>query len=400
MSLFSQASFVLIAYSESWRADQLGQLVNELRPGMRVASFADGRSALAACRRQVPSLLILDGELDGLDGIALLRELRQHAATQRLPCVLISARTDAASVRAVLPLSPTAYLGKPCDLGDLRKRLDKLLPRSAGAMGRVHKADTSLASFLERMRLNNRGAPLGEAAQAAMASLLAGQSELAEEQAVLGCDPQVTARAISYANSHGPQQDQPSQTLAQAFQRLGSKRSLELLGQLSAQRNARLTDPRLAALAVSHVNQALYRAELAAWLARRLRLDAGLCYTAGLLCNIGELALLRTLQDWLDGGSELSEGEPQRHLAERAAGYGSALRARWHLPLGLRQLIGAYYALGAGALSREALVLNLTHLLLELPAATPPSSLATARPTRLLRLDPGLLDEAPLSAKR
>jgi len=78
MPLLSQVSFVLIAYSEPWRADQLCQLVNELRPGMRVASFSDGRSARAACRRQVPSLLILDGELEGLDGIALLRELRQH----------------------------------------------------------------------------------------------------------------------------------------------------------------------------------------------------------------------------------------------------------------------------------------------------------------------------------
>ncbi len=79
---------------------------------MRVASFSDGRSALAACRRQVPSLLILDGELEGLDGIALLRELRQHGPTQHLPCVLISERTDAISVRAVLPLAPAAHLAE------------------------------------------------------------------------------------------------------------------------------------------------------------------------------------------------------------------------------------------------------------------------------------------------
>ena len=400
MPLLSQVSFVLIAYSEPWRADQLCQLVNELRPGMRVASFSDGRSALAACRRQVPSLLILDGELEGLDGIALLRELRQHGPTQRLPCVLISERTDAISVRAVLPLAPAAYLGKPYDLDDLRQRLDKLLPRSAGGIGRARQVDAGLDSFLERMRLNNRGAPLSEAAHAAIESLLAGQSDLAEEHAALVCDPQVTARVISFVNSHGPQQDQPSQTLEQALLRLGNKRSQELLGQLASQRNARLADPRLAAQAVKLTNQALYGAELAAWLARRLQLDARLCYTAGLLQNIGELALLRTLQDWLDGGGELDEAELQRHLAERAAGYGSALRARWRLPLGLRQLIGAYYALGAGALSREALVLNLVRLLMELPPETPPAHLAESRPARLLRLDPTLLEQAPLAAER
>ena len=205
---------------------------------------------------------------------------------------------------------------------------------------------------------------------------------------------------ISFVNSHGPQQDQPSQTLEQAFLRLGNKRSQELLGQLASQRNARLADPRLAAQAVKLTNQALYGAELAAWLARRLQLDARLCYTAGLLQNSGELALLRTLQDWLDGGGELDEAELQRHMAERAAGYGSALRARWRLPLGLRQLIGAYYALGAGALSREALVLNLVRLLMELPPETPPAHLAESRPARPLRLDPALLEQAPLAAER
>jgi len=191
--LLSQVSFVLIAYSEPWRADQLCQLVNELRPGMRVASFSDGRSALAACRRQVPSLLILDGELEGLDGIALLRELRQHGPTQRLPCVLISERTDAISVRAVLPLAPAAYVGKPYDLDDLRQRLDKLLPRSAGGIGRARQVDASLDSFLERMRLNNRGAPPPETPPAHLAEsrparllrldpTLLGQAPLAAER--------------------------------------------------------------------------------------------------------------------------------------------------------------------------------------------------------------------------
>ncbi|HAF94170.1 MAG TPA: histidine kinase, partial [Pseudomonas sp.] len=71
MPASSHLSFVLIAYSEPWRADQLCRLVNELRPGMQVALFSDGRSALAACRRQLPNLMIVDGELEGLDGFAL-----------------------------------------------------------------------------------------------------------------------------------------------------------------------------------------------------------------------------------------------------------------------------------------------------------------------------------------
>jgi len=398
VSISAQVSFVLVAYNEPWRADQLCQLVRELRPGMRVQPAADGHAALELCKRQVPSLLIVDGELDGLDGRQLLRELRRYGPTQRLPCVLISARTDTASVRTVLPLTPAAYLGKPYDLADLRQRLDKLLPRSAGWSGAsVVAAVDNLDSFLERMRPYNRGAPLLDAVLTALQRLQGGDQDFAELEELLSHDPQVTARLISVASSDS-QQASPCLSLAQAQRQLGAARSLQLVTELALQHNARLVEPRLAELAAQLSVQALQTARLAQWLARQLKLDAELCFSAGLLQNIGELALLRSLQEWLDSGGVLDEPQLQRCLRERAAGFGSALRAQWALPLELRQVISAYYALGAGALRREALVLNLTRLLIELPGDAEPASLAGERTVRLLRIDPDLLARAPRHA--
>lgn len=393
-----QVSFVLVAYNEPWRADQLCQLVRELRPGMRVQPAPDGHAALAECKREVPSLLIIDGELDGLDGPQLLRELRRHAPTQRLPCVLISSRTDIASVHAVLPLAPAAYLGKPYDLDDLRKRLDRLLPRSAGRGGApVVAAADDLDGFLERMRPHNRGGPLQDAVLTALQRLQGGDQDFAELEQLLICDPQVTARLISVA-SNAAQPPTPCLSLAQAQRQLGAARSLQLVSELAQQHNARLAEPRLAELAAQLSAQALGTARLANWLACQLKLDSELCFSAGLLQNIGELALLRSLQEWLDSGGALDESNLLRCLHERAAGFGSALRAQWALPLELREVISAYYALGAGVLRREALVLNLTRLLIELPGDATPASLAGERTVRLLRLDPGLLDEAPRHA--
>jgi len=366
---------------------------------MRVQSAADGHAALAACQRQVPSLLIVDGELDGLDGRQLLRELRRHGPTQRLPCVLISARTDTASVRTVLPLAPAAYLGKPYDLDDLRQRLDRLLPRSAGRAGVTTPAPAdTVESFLERMRPHNRGAPLQEAVLVALQRLQGGDQDFAELEELLARDPQVTARLISVASNGAAQPAAPCLGLAQARRQLGAARSLQLVTELALQHNARLPEPRLAELAGQLGNQALRTARLASWLARQLKLDVELCFSAGLLQNIGELALLRSLQEWLDSGGALDEADLQRCLRERAAGFGSALRAQWALPLELRQVISAYYALGAGVLRREALVLNLTRLLIELPADAEPASLAGERTVRLLRIDPDLLARAPRHA--
>lgn len=400
VSLSSRVNFVLIAYSEPWRADQLCQLVLAISPGMRVRQVNDGQAALEACKREVPCLLIADGELDGLDGAQLLRELRRHAPTQHLRCILISERMDAASVRAILPLTPSAYLGKPYDLQVLRMRLEKLLPYSAPAQSTRPQLLADLDGFLERMRESNRGAPLLEPLQAAVSQCLqSAQPNLGELEAVFAGDPQITARLISVANNASQHQGAVCQTLSQALPRLGVKRTLELVLELASQGNARLADPRLVEHAETAAQRARSAARLAQWLASHLKLDAELCYTAGLLHNIGELTLLRTLQDWLDGGGELDEAALQRALSERAAGFGSALRKQWRLPLGLRQLIRAFYALGAETFTSEALVLNLSRLLLELPPEADATVLANERAVRMLRIEPALLQRAPRASQ-
>lgn len=392
----ANASFVLIAFSEPWRAEQLEQLIGSLRPGLRVVQAHDGYAALAACKRELPRLLIVDGELDGLDGRALLRELRCRTPTQQLPCILISERMDRLSVRAALPLGLAAYLGKPCDLDDLRRRLDKLLPQSAGDHS-VHTPSTdTLAAFLERMRKSNPGTPLLASVQVAVNECLnASERNLGMLEKQFSRDPQIIARLISVANSVGQHQGGTSQTLAQALPRLGVRRTLDLVLEMTLQRNAQLADTRLAQLAQGISEHALRVAKLAGWLARRLKLDINLCYTAGLLHNLGELALLRSLQSWLEAGGELQDEDLPLLLRERAAGFGSSLRIQWRLPLGLRQAIAAYYGLGSEVFTREALVLNLTGLLLTLPAEASPASLVDARSVRLLRIDPQLLTAAP-----
>lgn len=388
---------VLIAEANPWIADLLAQLVLDTRSDAQVLKVEDGNAALARCRRKLPDLVIADGELGGLDGIELLRQLRRHPRTPALPYILISNRVDASSVRATLPLAPTAYLAKPFNAEHLRQRLQALLGRTDPAMTATPPLlmDT-LADYLDSVREEGQGAPLlADVRSAVTRSLQASETDLGSLAGEFARDPQITARLIAVANSAGEQRSGPCQTLSQALQRLGVARSLNLVLGLAIQRNARLQDPRLAELASHAGAQAQRSAELAHWLAAQLRLDNELCYTAGLLHNIGELALLRSLQDWQNAGGELSNEQIDSHLRRRAAGFGSALRIRWRLPFGLRELIAAYYALGSGVFSREALVLNLCAELLALPANQAPQSLLESRGARLLRLPPRLLEHLP-----
>jgi hypothetical protein len=65
-------------------------------------------------------------------------------------------------VREVLPLHPTAYLSKPLNLDNLRKRLEELLV----AVGEIAcpvpalQAGASLPTYLEQRRATADGGPL------------------------------------------------------------------------------------------------------------------------------------------------------------------------------------------------------------------------------------------------
>lgn len=260
-----------------------------------------------------------------------------------------------------------------------------------------------MPDYLQRRREDNPGGPLLEQVRDATSRCMqTDEQDLNKLERLFRRDPQTTARLIHAANSAAARQPTSCQTLSQALARLGVKRSLNLALRLLLERNAQLADPQLTRLATGFCDQAAQAAETAGWLALQLRLDSELCYTAGLLHNLGELALLRCLQDWLDGGGTLDEATIHQALHEQGARFGSALRTQWRLPLGLRQLIGAYYAYNAGGvLSREALVLNLTRELLQLPPGGERSGLAeTSRTVRMLGLDAALLGRAPPARSR
>lgn len=295
---------VLIAEADPWTSNLLQQLVLDVCGDARVLQVSDGQAALARCKRRLPDLVIADGELPGLDGLELLRQLRRHPRTPALPFVLISGRLDASSVRAARPLAPSAYLAKPFNAESLRQRLRTLLPAPAAAVAvRQPLLLSELRDYLDTVREEGQGAPLlSDVRNAVSQGLQAGEQDLGELEAVFGSDPQITALLIAAASTAAQHQGVPCHTLTQALQRLGVARTLNLVLGLALQRNAQLRDPRLAELAAHTWQQARRSAELARWLALELKLDAELCYTAGLLHNLGELALLRSLQDWQEAG--------------------------------------------------------------------------------------------------
>src|SRR5579875_1400105 len=73
-----------------------------------VGSASNGDEALAACERERPDALMLDLSMPGLDGIGVLRALRQTGRSD-MPVIVVSAFSPSQGARAVDALAEGAF---------------------------------------------------------------------------------------------------------------------------------------------------------------------------------------------------------------------------------------------------------------------------------------------------
>ena len=93
--------------------DLLAFLVSLLAPHYEVEAVPDGHEALAAIRRRKPDLVLSDVMMPHLDGIGLVRALREDPETRTLPVILLSARAGQEASLEGLAAGADDYLAKP-----------------------------------------------------------------------------------------------------------------------------------------------------------------------------------------------------------------------------------------------------------------------------------------------
>lgn len=102
------------------------------REGFRVVTAGDGREALEAFREFQPGLIVLDVMLPELDGLALMRLIRERSS---VPIVMLSARGGVADRVYGIHEGADDYLAKPFSPAELVVRVKAVLRRSKGRGG-------------------------------------------------------------------------------------------------------------------------------------------------------------------------------------------------------------------------------------------------------------------------
>lgn len=130
------------------------------REGFEVVSAQDGLEALEAVRREKPDLLLLDLILPGLDGLEVLRRIRNDPQTAHLPIIILSGKEEERDKVIGLEIGADDYVTKPFQANELVARIKSRLRRSATTEpARVLKVG-NLEMNLDRYTVTLAGRPI------------------------------------------------------------------------------------------------------------------------------------------------------------------------------------------------------------------------------------------------
>ena len=130
------------------------------REGFRVVTAGDGRQALQAFRDFQPGLIVLDLMLPELDGVALMRIIRERSP---VPIVMLSARGAVADRVYGIHEGADDYLAKPFSPAELVVRVKAVLRRASDGNGSANHGlieHGDLVIDLDRVEVRRAGSAL------------------------------------------------------------------------------------------------------------------------------------------------------------------------------------------------------------------------------------------------
>lgn len=112
-------------------------LIHKLKDIFQIHVACDGEDGLKKTIAMIPDIIISDVMMPKMDGIAMLKAIRQHPEVNSIPLILLTSKSTKNDVLNGLQTGADHYLIKPFDSDDLIVRMHRLLAAKSSMMVNV-----------------------------------------------------------------------------------------------------------------------------------------------------------------------------------------------------------------------------------------------------------------------
>jgi len=102
------------------------------RAGFEMLSAKSGKEALDLANREQPELIILDVRMDEMDGLAVLRQLKESDATRNIPVIMVTVTSDHLTKLKSESAGAARFMTKPFQPAQLLAEIRSLVPEHKG----------------------------------------------------------------------------------------------------------------------------------------------------------------------------------------------------------------------------------------------------------------------------
>ena len=114
-------------------ADDQSSMRSLIRHGLSQLGFVDireapdGEGALRALNAKPAHLVLSDLNMPGLDGLGLLKTVRETAGLNKIAFIMLTGSSDREVVQKAIQLGVNNYIVKPFTVANLRERIEAVL---------------------------------------------------------------------------------------------------------------------------------------------------------------------------------------------------------------------------------------------------------------------------------
>ncbi|NLK46744.1 MAG: response regulator [Treponema sp.] len=100
---------------------------NALKDKYQLKLLTGGKQLFVMLERVIPDLILLDIVMPEMDGIEVMKLLKQHKEYKKVPVIFLTANTNKDVVTEALELGAVDYIAKPFDVNQLPVRIQKII---------------------------------------------------------------------------------------------------------------------------------------------------------------------------------------------------------------------------------------------------------------------------------